>query len=384
MESSRSRLFTIALAALVGSGASITAHGTQINYATGYPPNSIGSKAAERYADALEQRSGGDYTARVYPQTLLSFMEMSDGLRDGLADTGTVLLTYSASQYPRANLVGEASMLLELTDIEPHKAGMAFGGAMAEYMFNHCPSCLQEFRDQNQVYAGAGASTRYMLLCNQPVTSASEVEGKRLRIGGANWSRWAETMGASPVSMSVNEMYEGISQGVLDCTIQSSPELTIFKMMEVVTDITTGVPGGVYGTSSNSINADFWQSVDPNGREAMLYATAVTSADITWAYAQASLNNMETARERDDITVHKPSADLVAATRTFIREDLKNIAESYRERYGIKDGEQMLETFRPILERWTQLVESVESREDLTKLYWNQIYSKVDVETYGL
>ncbi|MCQ4320081.1 hypothetical protein [Stutzerimonas stutzeri] len=58
--------------------------------------------------------------------------------------------------------------------------------------------------------------------------------------------------------------------------------------------------------------------------------------------------------------------------------------ESYRERYGIEDVEEMLATFRPILERWTQLVDAVEFEEDLTKLYWDQVYSTVDVENYGL
>lgn len=116
----------------------------------------------------------------------------------------------------------------------------------------------------------------------------NDLNGKRLRHGGANWSRWAVAMNASPVSMSVNEMYEGISQGVLDCTIQSTPELTIFKMMDVVSHITTGVPGGAYGAASNSINRDFWQSLNRNQREAVMYGTAATSADITWAYAQAS------------------------------------------------------------------------------------------------
>src|SRR5690554_3429151 len=225
-------------AAVLSTALLSQAQATEMRYATGYPPNSIGSVAAERYAEAVSEHSGGELTAKVFPMTLLNFMEMSDGLRDGLADAGAVLLTYASTEYPRANLVGEASMLLELTDLEQHRAGMAFGGAMAEYMFNHCESCLDEFTAQNQVYAGGGASTRYMLLCNKPVTTVDDLQGKRLRHGGANWSRWAEAMGASPISMSVNEVYEGISQGVLDCTIQSSPELTIFKMLEVVSHIT--------------------------------------------------------------------------------------------------------------------------------------------------
>ncbi|WP_339804407.1 C4-dicarboxylate TRAP transporter substrate-binding protein [uncultured Marinobacter sp.] len=378
-------LTSVTLSTIMLTGITINAaQAKEIRYATGYPPNSIGSIAADKYVEAIEEYSKGAYTARSYPQTLLSFMEMSDGLRDGLADSGAVLLTYASSQYPRANMLGEMSMLLDLGDIEAHKSGMAFAGAMAEYMFFNCPSCLAEFTAQNQVYAGAGASTRYVLLCNKPVVSLADVRGKRLRIGGANWARWAENLGASPVSMSVSEMYEGISQGVLDCTIQSTPELTIFKMMEVVTDITTDVPGGSYGASSNSINAQSWASLSELGRESMLYGTAVTSADITWRYAKASIENMQTARDMPGITVHEPAADLAEATEAFILADLDNIASTYQSRHDINNADVLIENFKPILERWVALVKDVDGPEALSKLYWDEVYSKVDVSTYGL
>ena len=114
-----------------------------------------------------------------------------------------------------------------------------------------------------------------------------------------------------------------------------------------------------------------------------MYATAVTSADITWAYAQASLDNLETAREMDDITVHEPSEGLVDANRKFIKADLERIASAYQERYGIADGEKMLADFRPIIEKWAGMVDDIDSPEALAELYWDEVYSKVDVDRHG-
>lgn len=375
---------TLALSTVIAVGAINTVEAREIRYATGYPPNSLGAISGDRYAEAVKAHSNGAYTARSYPLNLLNFMEMSDGLRDGLADAGALLLTYTPALYPRANMLGEVSMVLDRADIDAHRTGMAYGGAMAEYIFFNCPSCLQEFTAQNQVYAGAGASTRYMLLCNKPVTNLAEIRGKRLRVGGSNWSRWAESVGASPVSMSVNEVYEGLGQGVLDCTIQSSPELSIFKFMEVVSDLTTDVPGGTYGSSANSINIQTWQRLSELGRESLLYATAVTSADITWAYAQASINNMEEAEAKPGITVHQPADDLLQATQAFALSDMDSVAATYQQRHGITDAQQLLEGFKPILERWVDLVSDIDSPEALTQLYWDQVYSKVDVSSYGL
>lgn len=373
-----------ALSAALAVGSIGTAEARELRYATGYPPNSIGSIAADRYVEALEEHSGGAYTARSYPLTLLNFMEMSDGLRDGLADAGALLLTYTPALFPRANMLGEVSMLLDRSGIEDYRVGMAYGGAMAEYIFFNCPSCLQEFTAQNQVYAGAGASTRYVLLCNKPITSLADMRGKRLRVAGSHWSRWAESLGASPLSMSVNEVYEGIGQGVLDCTVQSAPELSIFKFMEVVTHITTDIPGGAYGSSANSINIQSWKGLSEAGREAVLYATAVTSADITWAYAQASINNMKEAEANPAITIHQPAADLREATEAFVLADIDNVAATYQARHNIHNAQELLEGFRPVLERWAELVADIDSPEALTRLYWDEVYSRVNTATYGL
>ncbi|MEQ9509790.1 MAG: hypothetical protein RLN92_12135 [Alloalcanivorax xenomutans] len=40
--------------------------------------------------------------------------------------------------------------------------------------------------------------------------------------------------------------------------------------------------------------------------------------------------------------------------------------------------------FRPILERWVDLVQGIDSAEALADRYWEAVYSKVDVSRYGL
>jgi hypothetical protein len=50
-------------------------------------------------------------------------------------------------------------------------------------------------------------------------------------------------MGVSPVSIAVNETYEGLGQDVIDCTDHNLFDLTSFNFIEVVSDITLGVPG---------------------------------------------------------------------------------------------------------------------------------------------
>lgn len=377
----RTGLITFTIVAFLLSG---TAFAKTLSHATGYPPNSIGANAAARFAEALSDISEGDLTAKVYAGSLLSFSETSPGIRDGMADSGFVLLSYYPSEFPAANLAGELSMLVELEDVPPSHSGLAYVGAMAEFVFNHCDRCVEEFAAQNQVFTGASASSDYMLLCNQEVATLDQLKGKRLRSAGPQWARWGETLGATPVTMSVSDSYEALDQGVLDCTISSSVDLDIFKLKEVVTDLTPSVPGGVYGgTAVNNVNKDVWAGLSEAQRRNVLKASAVLGAVISWDYQVGAAEQLEATGEYG-IEVHQASEELTAATDDFIRKDVAGIAANYSKRHGIEDAEELTARFQELLRKWVKLTRDVDNVDDLADLYWNELYSKVDVSQYAL
>ena len=370
--------------ALVALTVALPAQARSISYATGYPPNSIGSDAAMKYASALERISDGDLKAKVYSMSLLSFSEAAPGIRDGMADSGFVLFSYFPAEFPNTNLVSELTMLLELDDVEPSKAGLAYVGAMSEFIFQDCPECVQEFAAQNQVFTGASASAPYMLLCNDKVVSQSGIRGKRVRSAGAQWARWAEAVGATPVTISVSDAYEALNQGVLDCSISSSVDLDIFKLSEVVEHVTPDVPGGVFGgTGVNNVNREVWQSLSEKQRKDLLHASAVLGAEISWDYQAGATKELENAPD-EGIAVHDADASLREATQAFIEKDAQTIADNYAKRHGIERSSEMVETCRGILSKWVDRVGDVDNADDLAELYWNEIYSKVDVSSYGL
>jgi len=371
------------IAVAVSLMASVT-EARSIRYATGYAAQSIGAKAGDAFASAMEEYSDGELTAKIYPQSLLSFLETPSGVRDGLADSGLVLTPYFPAEFPSTNLAAEITMLLELTGAPAETAGLAYAGAMSEYLFNHCPECTDEFGAQKQVFIGGGGTSPYFLLCNKPVRTMEELQGKRMRIGGAQWSRWAQNMGASPVSVPQHETYEALSQGIVDCSVHSAPELTIVKLMEVVSNLTTGAPGGVFAGVANTVNKDTWSSLGEDERSAVLHASAVLSAELSWGYAEAALESMRVAEGLDGIEIHEAGDEMKKRTREFIRQDLDTMAATYAEKYDVSNAGEMIETFKPILEKWVALVDGVDSGEALGELYWQEVFSKVDVSRHGL
>ena len=71
-----------------------TASADQLRFAIGHPPASFLVKAGETMAKTMAAETGDAVTIKVFPMSLLSMAETSGGLRDGLADIGTVMSTY--------------------------------------------------------------------------------------------------------------------------------------------------------------------------------------------------------------------------------------------------------------------------------------------------
>jgi TRAP-type C4-dicarboxylate transport system substrate-binding protein len=377
------RLMIMALAILSGVTV-LSAEAKTLRYAIGHPPSSFVVDVAKQYSESVSELSDGDLKVRVFPMSLLNFAETSGGLRDGMADIGFVLTSYFPAEFPHSNVVVESSMLLSLLgDKVRGKEGMVFMGALSEFTFFHCPECNQEFANQNQVYTGSTGGSSYGLVCSQPVETAADLRGMRLRVGAANWSRWTEAVGASPVTMSGNEMYEALSQGVVGCIVLAAPEIHNFGLADVVTDINMDVPGGPMPIAGTNINVNTWRSLTPDQRTIMMRAASVFSAGVPWIYHQQEDRILAEAEERG-VKIHHADADLIKKTDSFIEKDADFIATDYKERYNVSRGEEMITTFRGLLEKWAGLVQNVDSEQQLIDLYWNEVFSKVDVSRHGL
>lgn len=357
----------------------------ELRYATGFPPGAAPVEAAGTFSDIVEKETGGSLTVKVFTNALLGFSEISGGLRDGIADVGYVVTPYFPAEYPSVNLLNDASMQLTLFGEEiTGREGIAYAGAMLEYIFFNCPRCNEEFAAQNQVFTGIAPTASYHLICSRPIVSAQDLKGKRLRAGAGQWNRWAENVGAIPVQMSGFESFEAMKQGIIDCTVISAVSgLADFGLLDVASDVTLNLPGGVFaGTPVANVNADVWRELDPGERTALLRGAAFMSASIPFNEHRREKEVFEAAISKG-IVLHEPENDITEQTSQFIAEDLKQVASYYQENFGISESEQMLGDFNQVLERWVGLVQDIDSIDALTELYWTEVYSKLDVSRLG-
>lgn len=367
-------------AMLVSAGAAQTAE--TLKLAVGFPTGSAAVYALEQFAKNVEATS--DLKVKLYSLSLLNLKETPPGIRDGIADMGFVLPPYYPAEFAELNLAANLSML-STTGRQIESPGTAMGAAMTEYAFLHCPECLTEQKRQNQVYLGSGTSPTYILHCTTPIRTMADLKGKKYRSGAANFGRWAEAVGGTKVSVPGNDIYEAMSQGVVDCGMFSATELTNLQLFDVTKYITTKIPGGVFaGVATNSINRDVWRDLTAEQRQAIFKASARSSADLTWKYYADAKRNLIDAPGKG-IEIIEPTAEMVKMSEDFVKSDLAVISQQFTKDYGLANVDAKIAKISELVEKYKGLTAGMaDDPEALAKLYWDEIMSKVDLTTYGL
>lgn len=369
--------------ALALTGGIVTdASAKRMKAAVGLATSSAQYYAFENFAKYVGENS--DVKIKVFSMSLLNLKETPPGVRDGIADMGFVLPPYYPAEYAENNLVANLSML-STTGEQVESPGAAMAGATSEYTYFHCPECLAEYKKENQVYLGTGASPTYIMLCTKPVRTLEDLKGKKYRSGAANFGRWAEAFGGIKVSMPGNDIYEALGQGVLDCAMLSATELTNLSLFDIVKYVTRRIPGGVFsGVATNNVNVDSWRSLTTEQRAVFLKGAAGINADLTWKYYSDAKRNLDDSPGKG-VEVIEPGPEIMAKSDEFVKADLAVIAQQFKDDYGLTNVEAKIEKITELVNKWKKLTAGIaDDRDALAKLYWDEIFSKIDPATFGM
>ncbi|WP_319530185.1 C4-dicarboxylate TRAP transporter substrate-binding protein [uncultured Cohaesibacter sp.] len=372
----------LAVAATCSLLASTGLRAETLRYAIGFPPGGAVTESIKEFNEKLKAET--DLELKIYELSLLNLKETPPGVRDGLADAGYVLMPYYPAEYSESNLPANMSMLATVST--PTKSsGAVMAGAMTEYIMLHCEDCQAQFTAENQLFLGAIGTPEYVQLCTKPVHTIEDIKGKKMRSSVDAMGRWAEHFGGTKVSIPANDIYEAMSQGVVDCTMISAPELGNFQLFDVTKHITLGLPGGSFaGVGAMNINLDTWRGLSAEQRADMLRLAPYNSAAITVNYHLAATRDIEIARKNGTEIIETP-ADMAKATEEFVKNDATVIKASFKNDFGLQNVDEKYELIAGLIERWKGLTKDVyDDKDAMTELFRTEIFSKVDPATYGM
>jgi TRAP-type C4-dicarboxylate transport system substrate-binding protein len=370
------KILGLALAASV-LALPVSAQDRMLRAAPGAPPaHPANGVLYANFAEYLVEESDGRLGAVILGPEVANLLQMKDSLQSQVIEVGNLLPLYYPAELPNMALAGELLLVPQNSQ--------AAAAAMTEFIVT-CEPCQQEMRALGLVYLGSGASDVFEIISTEPVRTAADLEGMRLRSGGAPWGRFAEHFGAVPAQISVNEVFEAFSQRTVDGSMASIADLLSFRLVELVRYVTP-LPLGLYHATSNFTTAlPVWSELSVEDRAAMARAANRANADMTHRWGTTMPEEAEAAARAAGIEFIEPDPALVSAVEDFVETEPATVATLAQERFGFTDAEARVARFLELYEKWEAIAEELDNDPvAMAQRVQDEVWSRVDFSTYGL
>lgn len=330
------------------------------------------------WAENVKKATNGAITFKVFlGGSLVPARSTMQGVRDGLAHVAYHAGTYTPSELPLNNVV--ADLALVTSDIYVSMA------ASTEQAFVNA-KLQAEYRRNGLIYGGGYSTSPYLLLCNKKIESLADIKGKRLRMPGSLWDRWAVSVGAISVNVPSSEIYTGLERGTLDCGVNPLESLQSRSWWDIAKFVVDLPLGPYYSGPMWAYNPGFWKGLSPEQRRAIFDVTARAMVRSSIAYIN-NTTSTEKAMGAKNVQMVKPKADLQAASDAFVQKDAAELGKLAQEKLKVNpaDAEQLIAEYKALVAKWEKLLAGVNQldEEKLTAIIKAEIFDKIDVRTYG-
>lgn len=377
------RLFASAFAAALAGALSLSTPAAAEEFAANNFLDATHPFSVENYtnfAKRVAERTNGEIEFEPFlGGVLLGGRQSLSGTADGVAQVAYHAGTYTPAALPITNVVSELAFLSENF--------YALAAAKTIMGFNH-PLLLEEYDKNGVVWGGGYGTPIYYLICNTPISSLEDLKGKRIRMPGGIWDRWGTAMAAISVNVPSSEIYTGLDRGTLDCGVNPLDSLLSRSYWDVAKYIPNIPLGSYYSGPMWAYNKDFWRNRTEEQRKILLEEAGAAFIRSAILY----LNNTEAA-SKQGVAEHgvqflEPDEELQQAHERFIEEDAAALVQNAQDAYGVTEEQavDLIDTFTQLVHEWEERLEGVDwkDQETLTKIFVDEIYSKVDVSKHGM
>lgn len=190
------------------------------------------------WAKELEKASNGRIKHRLLPKSPVAPPGMVDGVINGLMDAtyishglhpGRFSLT-KLVEFPQSGSSAEINSIVYQRIHERHLAAAGeHKGVKVINVFTHGPGHI-------------------FTTGKRQILKPGDFDGLKLRVGGGALATLVQSLGATPVVRGAPEMYELLSNGVVDGTLVPFSPVVTFKTEKIIR-YGTSIPGGLYTLS---------------------------------------------------------------------------------------------------------------------------------------
>jgi len=232
-----------------------TAAETVLTYGEPGPNRGARAKATNWFAEEVDKRSGGNLKIKImWGGALFKANASRQSIAAGVVDMGTIIPDYFLKEMVSFSLTN-----LPFENLDPWVALKA--------NFDHMQSAAvsDSLAKQNLVFVSSYMLSNVIMLCRgDAVRSLADIKGKKIR-GVGTFGKIFGDLGANLVSMSIYKAYQGLDNGLLDCS-QGYMNASLALKQHEVTDSLTKLNWGIYTGLGIFINKDALARLSPSQR----------------------------------------------------------------------------------------------------------------------
>jgi TRAP-type C4-dicarboxylate transport system substrate-binding protein len=315
----------------------------KLKYATFIAPAGTQAEMIKWMLQEITRRSGGKVKIEEYWQeALLKDADLTAGCGAGTADMVGVRSTITVDKNP-------CWTTLDL----PGQPENLWAAIWAVYDMTHNdPDIKAEFDKMNVVPTYAHNSNHQFLQTKKPVRTLKDAKGMRVRTYGGAQGTVLKHAGMVPVFVSLAEIYEGLSKGVIDGATSVYQFTWSFKYYEVAPYITNIKRLGGSLAATMFINKDRWNKFPPSLQKII--------EDVSEEYNNLyikKLMDQDAEVQKKITTQHNVKIfDLDAASQAVFDEGIKKAREEWFAKYDARgvNTRQVYARFQATVKKYEQ------------------------------
>ena len=159
----------------------------------------------QKWADAVEEESGGRIKVEMYPSATLSKPPAQyEAVKKGVADVTATVLGYSANRFP----------LTQVVELPGVTGTGAHGSCVVQTLYDE-GVLAEEFTDTKPLFLFTHGPGHFHTK-SKAINGPTDFEGLSIRRPTTVVSKILEEMGAKPVGMPAPKSYQSMQRGVID------------------------------------------------------------------------------------------------------------------------------------------------------------------------
>lgn len=359
MENKRTIFLSILLAvALILAGPAITKAQTvptdipamKLKFATFTAPTGSLGENIVWFLKEITRRTGGKVQfEQFWQQSLLKDADVVAGCGAGTADMVQARSTPTVSENP-------CWSTLDL----PGQGTDSWAIIWACWkMYQKNPCIKAEFDKLNVVPTYGYCSGNMFFETRRPVKTLKDMKGMRIRCYGAAQSTMLKTVGIHPVFMSLADIYEGLSKGVIDGATSVWQFTDSLKYYEVARYIATAKLTAAAAGVTMLINKDRWNKFPQSLRDIIHQVTL----EFNNRYAKTLIDQETSVRQKLESKYGVKVVKLGAASQAELLKGIRAARENWFKRY---------EKTRPVWAEFQKYVAEYEAEVKAKGYPWNR------------